>query len=87
MTGANKASDQKAVTVIGNYVAGQHCEASSSAFFGLGNPMVNFASMRPNNRIFLVKKLHKSYLMTLFCFIFQNLVVLLQIVLISKDYF
>ena len=52
MTGVNTVADKKAVTVIGNYVAGQHCEASSSAFFGLGNPMVNFASMRPNKEFY-----------------------------------
>jgi|TARA_B110001469_G_scaffold22410_1_gene23114 malonate-semialdehyde dehydrogenase (acetylating)/methylmalonate-semialdehyde dehydrogenase len=38
MTGANKASDQKAVTVIGNYIAGKHCKASGLAGHEVFNP-------------------------------------------------
>ena len=38
MTGVNTVADQKAVTVIGNYVAGQHCEASGSAGHEVFNP-------------------------------------------------
>ena len=38
MTGVNKASDQKAVTVIGNYIAGKHCKASGLAGHEVFNP-------------------------------------------------
>ncbi len=38
MTGVNKALDQKAVTVIGNYIAGKHCKASGLAGHEVFNP-------------------------------------------------
>jgi malonate-semialdehyde dehydrogenase (acetylating)/methylmalonate-semialdehyde dehydrogenase len=38
MVGVNKAADQKAIKVIGNYVAGQHCKASGSAGHEVFNP-------------------------------------------------
>lgn len=38
MKGVKKAADQEAVTVIGNYVAGQHCKASGSAGHEVFNP-------------------------------------------------
>ena len=48
MTGVNKVVDQGVVTVIGNYIAGQHCEASGSAGHEVFNPATGGVSAHVN---------------------------------------